>query len=108
MTPPPAATDELMGILAGAHAENIALQLPQLGAPEALDGTAWNHEANLGTVRLRIRVEFASTGMTLEQSEAWIVAGDPNEPASERAAARQLLHAAGLPLPADRERGHQP
>ncbi|WP_019073267.1 hypothetical protein [Streptomyces hokutonensis] len=91
--------DELMGLLAGAHIEDIRAQLPELGTPEALDGHGWQHEADLGTVRLRLRVEFTSTGMTLEQAEAWIVAGDPGESRAERQAARALLQSAGLPVP---------
>lgn len=93
--------NDLMGFLAGAHAEGIAAHLPDLGGPTELDGRAWQHEADLGTLRLRIRVEFTSTGMTLEQAEAWIVAGDPNESPAERAAARSLLRTAGLPVPDD-------
>jgi hypothetical protein len=95
------APNDLMGFLAGAHAEGIAAHLSDLGGPTELDGRAWQHEANLGTLRLRIRVEFTSTGMTPEQAEAWIVAGDPNESPAERAAARLLLLDAGLPVPND-------
>lgn len=88
--------DALLGLLADAYAENLRTHP---ASPDLLHGRAWEHEADLGTVRLRLRVEFTSTGMTLEQAEARIVAADRHEPPAERQAACALLQAAGLPVP---------
>ncbi|MGW3186333.1 hypothetical protein ACWDBT_00555 [Streptomyces ardesiacus] len=55
------------------------------------DPQEWVRALDMGTVRVRIRVDVEPTGKTPEQALAEVVASDPAESLEARAAARTVL-----------------